>query len=85
MQRSHLQKVAEKRLEMGFIDFRSSDPLLCVGWKDKRLVYVLSTIHLLQVEDRYSEVKRHKGHERVMVQCPHAADDYVKYMRSGQG
>ena len=35
----------DKNVSAGYYDFRSSGPLLATVWKDKRVVYFLSTIH----------------------------------------
>ena len=75
-------KVSEKRYEMGDIDWWTNDSLLFVRWKDKRMVYVLSTIHNLKdVEGHWGRVVRHQGPVPVELSCPQAVIDYIKFMR----
>ena len=76
-----LTKPEESRVEMGTIDWRVASPLLAVTWKDKRLVYVISTIHPPKTNGKYSQVTRRRGPQPDVLPCLHAVDDYIKYMR----
>ena len=77
-----MTKAEENRTAMGTIDWSVSSPLLCVTWKDKRLVRVISTIHPLQEDNSWCQVRRHRGrHIPTIVDCPVAVRDYNIYMR----
>ena len=77
----HMTKPEENRTAMGTIDWTVSSPLLCVTWKDKRLVRVISTIHPLQENDTWCRVRRSRGRNPTFLDCPVAIRDYNLYMR----
>ena len=57
-----IPKLQEKRYQMGDIDWRTNDTIMFVRWKDKRMVYVLSTIHPLKDATGHWEiVVRHRA------------------------
>ena len=80
-QELQLTPAQERHTEMGTIDWKVSDPLLCVTWMDKRLVRVISTIHPLKNDEQWSQVRRSNGRERIIVDCPVAVRDYNIYLR----
>lgn len=66
----------------GFYDYRTNGPLLACAWYDRRMVYLLTTIHVAETTDGPTTVSRRveKG-VRTDVPCPPAVIDYIKYMR----
>ena len=44
----------------GYYDFQSSGPLLATVWKDKRVVYFLSTIHVARASSPVTVQRREK-------------------------
>ena len=67
----------------GFVDFRSSCPLLATIWVDKRSIYILSTIHVAEPQLRSTcTVKRCKttGAQEDKP-CPPCLPDYQCFMR----
>ena len=66
----------------GFYDFRTNGPLLACAWYDRRMVYLLSSIHVAEGAAGPSTVSRRgEGGVRMDVPCPPAVIDYIKYMR----
>ena len=75
-------KLREKRYQAGDIDWRTNDTIMYVRWKDKRMVYVLSTIHPLRdATNTWNIVVRHRNPGRAELSCPLSIVEYIKYMR----
>lgn len=54
--------------------------LLCLAWRDRKIVYLLSTIHT-NVTDKVQRTVRENGRfTRVPIDCPVAIQDYTKNM-----
>lgn len=66
----------EKKLKEGEVTFLSSDNLLVMKWKDKKDVYMLSTMH---TEEFVNVPKRYR--KKKIVQKPSCVCDYNKFMR----
>lgn len=67
----------EKDLNKGEFDFRTADDLAFFGWKDNRLVYVLSNFH---GTEKCTVLRTQKDGSRVEVSCPMAIKDYNSNM-----
>ena len=71
-----------KKLDRGYYDYCSNGPLLAVAWKDRQMVYFVSTAHVATKISGTVTVFRHgPSGEKLEIPCPPLLDDYVKYMR----
>ncbi|XP_017790882.1 PREDICTED: piggyBac transposable element-derived protein 4-like [Habropoda laboriosa] len=73
--RRHGMSRIEKKLKEGEVIFLSSDNLLAMKWKDKKDVYMLSTMHT----EEFVSMPKHSRKEE-MVQKPSCVCDYNKFM-----
>ena len=71
----------DRNVIRGYYDFRSSGPLLATVWKDKRVVYFLSTIHVARASSLVTVQRREKDGSLRNVECPPLLPDYQAYMR----
>ena len=71
-----------KKLDRGYYDYRSNGPLLAVAWKDRQMVYFVSTAHVAtKSSDTVTTFRHGPSGEKLEIPCPPLLDDYVKYMR----
>ncbi len=74
--------VSNSSVESGYYDYRSSEPLLACVWKDKHIIYFLSTIHVADCTKESTVMRRRTNDgERVSVTCPPYLIDYQALMR----
>ena len=78
-----MTKAEENRTAMGTIDWTVSSPRLCVTWKDKRLVRVISTINPLKENNTWCQVRRSRRRIPTILNCPAEKPDYDLYTREG--
>ena len=81
--RKHFPKdlKVDKRVSVGYYDFRSSGPLLACVWKDKRIIHFLSTIHVARASSTVTVLRREKDGSKRIVECPPLLPDYQAFMR----
>ena len=66
-------------VESGYYDYRSGGPLLVCVWKDKRIINLLSTIHVAKAA---ATVPRRAGDgTRKDVTCPPCLPEYTAYLQ----
>lgn len=66
--------------ERGEYVYRYQRPILAIAWRDKRVVFVLSTIHDVSNVQVQRTMRINNQWARQDVQCPLAVDSYIKYM-----
>ena len=70
------------RLPRGSSDWRQCEDssMLATAWKDKRMVYYLSTAHAPHEEEPQSVTRRQRDGTEVELPCPPAVAAYAQYM-----
>ena len=69
-------------VDTGYYDYRSSGPLLATVWLDKRIIHMLSTMHVAYPSSAPATVRRRAGDgTQEDVMCPPCLPDYQAYMR----
>lgn len=63
------------------MDCRSNGPLLAYAWKDRRMVYILTTAHVAKALEDVMIERRGEIGQRIGVKCPPLLLDYQKFMR----
>lgn len=66
--------------ERGSSIFAQQGSLLCLAWRDRRIVTILTTIHSNVVDVVQRTVKENGRFARREVACPVAVQDYTRYM-----
>ena len=74
------QRVANQKLR-GFMMYSSNGPLLAYAWKDRRMVYFLTTAHVAQAAEDVTIERRGEMGQKLQVKCPPLLPDYQKFMR----
>jgi len=74
--------VNKRDVDTGYYDYRSSGPLLASVWMDKRILHLLSTMHVAYPSSAPATVRRRAGDgTQEDVMCPPCLPDYQAYMR----
>ena len=71
-----------RRLPRGSSDWRQCEDssMLATAWKDKRMVYYLSTAHAPHEEEPQSVTRRQRDGTEVELPCPPTVAAYAQYM-----
>ena len=73
--------VVDKKVAMGYLDYRSNGPIVATVWKDKRIIHFLTTIHMAKCSLPITAKRREKDGTQKDVECPPCLPDYQKFMR----
>ena len=73
--------VVDKKVAMGYLDYRSNEPIVATVWKDKCIIHFLTTIHMAKCSLPITAKRREKDGTQKDVECPPCLPDYQKFMR----